>query len=398
MMTFLRFIVAALAIASVSAISIEKKEDNNLQETMENAISKCEENDKDCKYLAFRVYASYFPTSEFVSDIIEIQEVMREMIGACEETDKDCGALKAYAFSKVFPDSKDAAKEDAGLDLDNEENKQFVEQIENCMEENPLCQHLVISEFCNEDSDKDEKCQNINKLNAQFGELIKQCEGKMGKFCKKEAQKTACKLFPATCEKSWLTKMTERADALKKKMAERIARVGRRAEQIAMRVAIHSCSTNDKDCAYLAFKTYRHYFPDSAFVKKMEAMEDSVTGAISKCESEDADCDALKAWAFERVFPTSEDAEEKSSGLDLSKEDNKKFADEISECISSNPLCSHIIIAEFCAKDEDEPHCAATSALDTKFENMIEKCEGDLNDFCKNLSKKGACKFFSEGC
>jgi hypothetical protein len=385
--------------AAVSSLSVTDGKWNKQKSEMMAAIGKCESTDKDCAYLAFSTFRHYFPEDEFVKDTLEIQEVMRGMISQCEVEDQDCGALKAYAFSKIFPESEDAAAEDHGLDLSTEANKEFAAQIENCISTNPICTHLIITEFCEMDENKDEACKTTNALNEKFESLISECEGKMGKFCKRQAKKVACKLFEASCKPNLLQRLAKKAAGMKARMAEKLKRLSSKAEVVKMTVALKTCEENDKDCAFLAFKTYSHYFPDSEFVKKTVEFEATMQAAIKTCETEDSDCDALKAYAFKKIFPTSEDAESKAGSLDLENEQNKKFASEIDNCISTNPLCTHMVMAEFCEEDSAEPNCKATLAMDQRFEALIEKCESsDLDNFCKKLSKKGACKFFPESC
>lgn len=394
-MGFLRVILlATVMVASISAISVTKN--GEAKKALKDAVMKCATEDKDCTYLAFNTYRHYFPDNDFVKATLAIQDSFRAKIDACEEEDKDCGALKAYAFSKLFPDSEDAAAKDHGLDLTTEENKKMVAEISSCMSDNPLCKHLIITTFCEADGEKDEKCQQVNKLDQMFETLIEGCEGRMGKFCKKLAEKSACKLFPVTCSSSLLEKFAKKAE---KMAARKESKRANKKELKEMIKAVKKCEATDKDCSFLVFRTYRHFFPASEFVKKATAFEDSIQAAIGACEDNDSDCAALKAYAFSKVFPDSEDAKKQDAGLDLEKEDNKKFAAEIETCLSSNPLCTHIVISQFCTEDDNaDSFCQQTLAADEKFEGLIEKCEGDLGNFCKKIAKKGACKVFKETC
>lgn len=392
-------LLAAVMAVSVSAIAVTKHDEKDAVKGMLDAIKQCSSEDKDCSYLAFSTYRHYFPDSQFVKDTLEIQDSMRAMIEACEAEDKDCGALKAYAFSKIFPDSKDAAEKDKDLDLSTEENKKMVAEIDGCMSDNPLCTHLIITTFCEGDGEKDEQCSRTLKLNDMFESVIEGCEGRMGKFCMKLAEKTACKLFPATCDGKKAKELSKKAKELSEKKEEIDGKFNKKEAHALMMKSIRKCENDDKDCAFLAFRTYRHFFPDSAFVKKATAFEDSMQSAISECEDNDSDCNALKAYAFAKVFPNSAAAKEKEAGLDLSQEQNKKFAAEIEQCLSSNPLCTHIVIAEFCRADGNQAEeCKETIASDEKFESLIEVCESAMGDFCKKLTKKTACKVFRETC
>jgi hypothetical protein len=365
-------------------------------------IMSCKAEDKDCAFLAFNAYRHYNPDSQFVKDTVAIQDSMKALIADCETEDPQCNALKAYAFEKVFPNSA-AAKADLAkwpLDLNNEENTKMVAEIGSCMEENPLCTHLIIKEFCSLDGAASENCATMAALDEKFQALIRRCEGANGKLCEKLADNAVAKFFPAAKKGAAASNLRKWAGKIKEKLAEHMAKIDGKREAMQMAKELQNCEAEDKDCAFLVFRTYRHFFPASAFVKATTAVQDAMLGEVEACEAEDSECNSLKAYAFSQIFPDSEDAKAMLAKFPLAKNaENEKMAAEMSSCMTSNPLCPHLVMAEFCRLDKNaDAACAATSALDDKFEKVIERCESDLGNFCKKLAKKGACKAFKETC
>ena len=60
---------------------------------------------------------------------------------------------------------------------------------------------------------------------------------------------------------------------------------------------------------------------------------------------------------------------------------------EIGSCMEENPLCTHLIIKEFCSLNgADSENCATMAALDDKFQAMIRRCEGTNGKLCKKVS------------
>jgi hypothetical protein len=397
-MTF-KVVIFLAFVALGSAISVTK---GGKESEMTEAISSCHADDKDCAYLAFNVYRHFNPDSQFVVDTLEVQDTMRGFIADCEAEDADCNSVKAYAFQKVFPDSE-AAKADLAkspLDLTNEKTNGMVAEIDTCLSEDPLCIHLIIKEFCTMDGSS-AACQSVADADEKFEVLIKTCEGRMGKFCKKIADEAACKFFPAACNGKAKSKLAEFAKKMAEKQAERMAKFDAKKEVKDFAKDISACAEEDSDCAYLAFRTYRHFFPASAFVKKVTAIEDQTEGQIEACTEDVPQCNALKAMAFAHLFPDSEDAKADLAKwpLDLSLPANKEMEAGISTCMTENPLCKHIIMASFCGMDGNNDNvCESVAAADDKFEAIIEKCESNLGKFCGKIAKKGACKFFQATC